>query len=37
MVHTLGKDIARFHAIYRPAMLMAAGLEYLIPKQEFVG
>ncbi|AKH32507.1 Methionine--tRNA ligase [candidate division SR1 bacterium Aalborg_AAW-1] len=37
MVHTLGKDIARFHAIYRPAMLMAAGLEHLISKQEFVG
>lgn len=37
MVHTLGKDISRFHAIYRPAMLMAAGLEHLIPKQEFVG
>ncbi len=37
MVHTLGKDISRFHAIYRPAMLMAAGLEQYIPKQEFVG
>jgi methionyl-tRNA synthetase len=37
MVHTLGKDISRFHGIYRPAMLMAAGLEQYIPKQEFVG
>lgn len=37
MVHTLGKDISRFHAIYRPAMLMAADLEQYIPKQEFVG
>ena len=36
MVHTLGKDISRFHAIYRPAMLMAAWLEKYIPKQEFV-
>lgn len=36
MVHTLGKDISRFHAVYRPAMLMAAGLETYIPKQEFV-
>lgn len=36
MVHTLGKDISRFHAIYRPAMLMAAELEDKIPKQEFV-
>jgi methionyl-tRNA synthetase len=23
MVHMLGKDISRFHAVYRPAMLMA--------------
>lgn len=37
MVHTLGKDISRFHAVYRPAMLMAAGLDDKIPKQEFVG
>ncbi len=37
MVHTLGKDISRFHGIYRPAMLMAAGLEQYIPKQEFIG
>jgi methionyl-tRNA synthetase len=37
MIHTLGKDISRFHAVYRPAMLMAAGLEQYIPKQEFVG
>ena len=26
-VHVIGKDIWRFHAIYWPAMLMAAGLE----------
>lgn len=29
-VHVIGKDIWRFHAIYWPAMLMAAGLE--LPK-----
>ena len=37
MHHTLGKDISRFHAVYRPAMLMAADLEQYIPKQEFIG
>ena len=26
-VHSIGKDILRFHAIYWPAMLMAAGIE----------
>jgi methionyl-tRNA synthetase len=26
-IHMIGKDIVRFHAIYWPAMLMAAGLE----------
>jgi methionyl-tRNA synthetase len=26
-IHSIGKDILRFHAIYWPAMLMAAGLE----------
>jgi methionyl-tRNA synthetase len=26
-VHIIGKDIIRFHAVYWPAMLMAAGLE----------
>jgi len=26
-VHVVGKDIVRFHAVYWPAMLMAAGLE----------
>ena len=26
-VHSIGKDILRFHAIYWPAMLMAAGVE----------
>lgn len=32
-VHVVGKDIARFHAVIWPAMLMAAGLE--VPKQVF--
>ena len=32
-VHLLGKDILRFHAIYWPAMLMAAGLP--LPKRVF--
>jgi methionyl-tRNA synthetase len=26
-IHSIGKDILRFHAIYWPAMLMAAGIE----------
>jgi methionyl-tRNA synthetase len=26
-IHSIGKDILRFHAVYWPAMLMAAGLE----------
>ena len=26
-IHVVGKDIVRFHAVYWPAMLMAAGLE----------
>jgi methionyl-tRNA synthetase len=26
-IHMIGKDIVRFHAVYWPAMLMAAGLE----------
>ncbi|MGZ8581562.1 MAG: class I tRNA ligase family protein, partial [Actinomycetota bacterium] len=26
-IHLIGKDIVRFHAVYWPAMLMAAGLE----------
>jgi methionyl-tRNA synthetase len=30
-VHLLGKDIVRFHAVYWPAFLMAAGIE--LPKQ----
>ncbi len=30
-VHFIGKDIVRFHAIYWPAMLMAAGVE--VPRQ----
>ncbi len=29
--HVVGKDIVRFHAVYWPAMLMAAGLE--LPRQ----
>ena len=29
--HVIGKDIVRFHAVYWPAMLMAAGLE--LPRQ----
>lgn len=32
-VHVIGKDITRFHAIYWPAMLMAAGEE--LPKRVF--
>lgn len=32
-VHLVGKDILRFHAVYWPAMLMAAGLEP--PRQVF--
>ncbi len=32
-LHIVGKDITRFHAIYWPAMLMAAGLP--LPKQAF--
>jgi methionyl-tRNA synthetase len=31
--HFIGKDIIRFHAVYWPAMLLAAGYE--VPKQEF--
>lgn len=33
-VHVLGKDIARFHVIYRPAMLMSAWYE--LPKKEII-
>jgi methionyl-tRNA synthetase len=32
-IHLIGKDILRFHAIYWPAMLMAAGIEP--PRQVF--
>ena len=32
-VHIVGKDIARFHAVIWPAMLMAAGLQ--VPRQVF--
>ncbi len=33
-VHVLGKDISRFHAVYRPAMLESAGLP--LPNKEIV-
>jgi methionyl-tRNA synthetase len=33
IIHVIGKDILRFHAIYWPAMLMAAG--YPLPKKVF--
>ena len=33
-LHVLGKDIVRFHAVYWPAILMAAGLQ--LPKQLLV-
>ncbi len=32
-VHLIGKDILRFHAVYWPAMLLAAGVE--VPRQIF--
>jgi methionyl-tRNA synthetase len=32
-IHIIGKDIVRFHAVYWPAFLMAAGIE--LPKQVF--
>lgn len=34
VVHILGKDILKFHAIFWPAMLLAAGKN--IPKREFI-
>ncbi len=34
VVHVLWKDISRFHAIYRPAMLMSSG--YKLPNKELV-
>ena len=33
MIHVVGKDILRFHAVYWPALLMAAGLEVTRTKQ----
>jgi methionyl-tRNA synthetase len=33
-VHVIGKDISRFHCIYWPAMLLAAGIE--LPKRVWV-
>lgn len=32
-LHLVGKDIARFHAVYWPAFLMAAGIE--LPRKVF--
>lgn len=32
-MHVVGKDIVRFHAVYWPAFLMAAGLP--VPKRVF--
>ncbi|WP_210494381.1 methionine--tRNA ligase [Patulibacter sp. SYSU D01012] len=34
-VHVIGKDILKFHTIYWPALLMAAGLE--VPRRVLVG
>lgn len=34
VIHTIGKDISRFHAVYRPAMLMSS--EYKIPDTEII-
>jgi len=34
VIHLLGKDILKFHAIYWPAMLLAAGES--LPKKEFI-
>lgn len=34
IVHVLGKDIVRFHAVFRPAMLMST--EIKIPNKEFI-
>lgn len=34
IVHILGKDIARFHSIFRPAMLMS--VDYRLPNTEFI-
>jgi methionyl-tRNA synthetase len=33
-VHLIGKDILKFHAVYWPALLMAAGID--VPRSEFV-
>jgi methionyl-tRNA synthetase len=33
-VHVIGKDILKFHTVFWPAMLMAAGIE--VPRQVFV-
>ncbi|MGI8430407.1 MAG: methionine--tRNA ligase [Solirubrobacteraceae bacterium] len=33
-LHLIGKDILKFHAVYWPALLMAAGLE--LPRQLFI-
>ena len=34
IIHILGKDIVRFHSIFRPAMLMS--VDYRMPNTEFV-
>ena len=34
ILHVMGKDIVKFHATYRPAMLQSAG--YRLPDKEFV-
>jgi methionyl-tRNA synthetase len=33
-VHVIGKDILKFHAVFWPALLMAAGIE--VPKQVYI-
>ena len=35
-VHVIGKDILRFHAVYWPAMLMAAGARFVEWRRECV-
>lgn len=34
VTHVIGKDISRFHAVYRPAMLMSSG--YKLPDSEII-
>jgi methionyl-tRNA synthetase len=35
VIHVVGKDILRFHAVYWPALLLAAGLQVLLPWSSF--